>query len=112
MERQRLGEDVIGYAHALKVEALAGLGELLKKQPKATGTRGQLKGRGVIGGASTEPPIVTLAEQGLDAENPVPKRYRLLRLSRLPRGAIKGSRKGTSGGSPRNPPDQTVLVRC
>jgi len=37
LERQRLGEDVIGYAHALKVEALAGLGELLKKQPKATG---------------------------------------------------------------------------
>tara|TARA_Y100000815_G_C13275791_1_gene474884 strand:- start:959 stop:1165 length:207 start_codon:yes stop_codon:yes gene_type:complete len=37
LERQRLGEDVIGYAHALKVEALAGLGELLKKQPKETG---------------------------------------------------------------------------
>jgi len=33
LERQRLGEDVI----ALKVEALAGLGELLKRQPKATG---------------------------------------------------------------------------
>tara|TARA_B100000470_G_scaffold175905_1_gene140144 strand:- start:34 stop:135 length:102 start_codon:yes stop_codon:yes gene_type:complete len=26
----RLSEDVIGYAHALNVEALAGLGELVK----------------------------------------------------------------------------------
>ena len=60
--RQRLSEDVIGHAHALKVEALAGLGALIEQTPKAKGTR----------------------------------------------GAIKGSRKGTSGGSPQNPPDQTV----
>ena len=35
--RQRLGQDVTGYASALKIDALAGLGKLLKKQPKATG---------------------------------------------------------------------------
>jgi N6-adenosine-specific RNA methylase IME4 len=85
--RQRLGEDVIGYAHALKVEALAGLGELLKKQPKATGTRGQLKGRGVIGGASTEPPIATLADLGIDKKTSS-LAQRLAALSDVERNAI------------------------
>ncbi len=64
---QRLGEDVIGYAHALKVEALAGLGELLKQTPKAKGTdRGgrssKLDGSRVV--PSNSPP--TLAEMGID----------------------------------------------
>lgn len=35
--RQQLGEEAIGYAHAIKVEALARLGELLEKMPKARG---------------------------------------------------------------------------
>jgi N6-adenosine-specific RNA methylase IME4 len=37
--RQQLGEDVIGYAHALKIHALARLGELLRDLPKAAGAR-------------------------------------------------------------------------
>ncbi len=43
-KRQKLGEVVIGFAHALKFHALAKLGDLLAVMPKATGTRGQLKG--------------------------------------------------------------------
>ena len=65
--RQRLGEDVIGYAHALKIEALAGLGELIAKAPKAPSARGR-KGGGTRG--SKKDPQVntppTLAEQGVD----------------------------------------------
>ena len=57
-----MGEAVIGQAHTLKVRALVKLGELLEALPKATGTRGQLVGRGVIGGANAAPPIQTLAE--------------------------------------------------
>ena len=60
--RQRMGEAVFGQAHTLKTRALVKLGELLKDLPKATGTRGQLVGRGVIGGANAAPPIQTLAE--------------------------------------------------
>ena len=37
--RQRMGEAVIGQAHALKVRALVRLGELLKDLPKAKGAR-------------------------------------------------------------------------
>jgi len=64
--RQSLSDDVIGYAHALKIEALAGLGELLKKAPKAKGTdRG---GRPKIDGSRKVPSITppTLAEQGVN----------------------------------------------
>lgn len=66
-KRQQLGEDVIGFAHAIKMRALARLGELLKQLPKATGTRGQLVSRGVIGSSKQEPPIdtPTLAELGI-----------------------------------------------
>ena len=39
--RQGLSHEVTGYAHALRTEALAGLGELLKKAPKRAGARGQ-----------------------------------------------------------------------
>ena len=35
--RQQLSDEVIGFAHALKIEALAKLGDLLEKMPKAKG---------------------------------------------------------------------------
>ena len=65
--RQRLGEEVIGQAHALKIEALAGLGALIKKAPKAKGTdrggrRAKLDGSRKL--PSNSP--ATLAEQGVD----------------------------------------------
>lgn len=65
-QQQKLGDDAIGYAHAVKYEALRRLGELLAVMEKAKGTRGQ--GRPRIGGPEREPPISapTLAELGLD----------------------------------------------
>jgi len=43
-KRQKLGEDVIGYAHTIKTRALARLGELLKKLPNAKpGPKGELR---------------------------------------------------------------------
>lgn len=66
--RQRLGEEVIGHAHALKIEALAGLGELIKQAPKHPGAKGRGPGRGK-GGSKVDPPFnapPTLAEQGVD----------------------------------------------
>ena len=47
--RQRLGDDVIGYAHALKIEALAGLGLVMAASEKAIGARGRGPGRGKKG---------------------------------------------------------------
>jgi hypothetical protein len=38
--RQQLGEEAITYAHAIKIEALAQLGALLKEMPKNTGAQG------------------------------------------------------------------------
>lgn len=64
-KRQSLGEEAIGYAHAIKTEALAQLGKLLKEMPKATGVK--LAGRN-IGGSPKELPITgtpTLAEIGI-----------------------------------------------
>lgn len=66
--RQKLGDDVIGYAHEIKTHALARLGDLLQAMPKATGTRGQKLTR-VTGGAIAEPPVTglpTYADLGLD----------------------------------------------
>ena len=64
--RQRMGEAVIGQAHALKTRALVKLGELLESLPKATGTRGQ--GRPSLGGSLAVPPKsseATYAELGV-----------------------------------------------
>ncbi len=65
--RPRLGEDVLGYAHAVKIDALAGLGKLLAEQPKAKGSdsggrRSRLDGTRAV--PSNMPP--TLAEMGID----------------------------------------------
>jgi len=65
--RQRLGEDVIGYAHQIKIHALARLGDLLKEMPKATGVVGRSK-RGMTRGSSGVPRVVeppTYADIGL-----------------------------------------------
>lgn len=66
-KRQQLGEEVIHHAYAIKMRALAKLGELLKDLEKAKGTQGQLKGKTVSGGAKVEPPeqAKTLAEFGI-----------------------------------------------
>lgn len=43
--RQQLGEETIGYAHAIKTEALVRLGPLLRDQPKAKGGQPYQKGQ-------------------------------------------------------------------
>lgn len=70
-KRQQLGEEWIGLGHAVKIEALSLIGELLASLPKATGTRGQLRKGG--GRASKAvviiPPLCdapSYAELGLD----------------------------------------------
>jgi N6-adenosine-specific RNA methylase IME4 len=85
--RQRLGEDVIGYAHALKVEALAGLGDLLKKQPRATGRSGPGRGKAgtKAGPAFSDAP--TLADLGIDKKTSS-LAQRLASLSDAERNAI------------------------
>lgn len=59
-KRQKLGEEAIDYAHAVKIEALRRLGELLKDTPKS-------KAR--FDGTGKEPSkndALTLADMGLD----------------------------------------------
>lgn len=59
--QQKLGDEIIGYAHAFTVDALAQLGRLLKATPRATGARG-------IGTSAVpkENHTPTLADLGLD----------------------------------------------
>lgn len=57
--RQKLGEEAIDFAHAIKIEALRKLGEMLKDTPKNAGSRGVGKS-----GVPLENP--TLQELGLD----------------------------------------------
>jgi protein gp37 len=55
-KRQRLSEDAIAYATAVKVDAMTLMGEFLKAAPKNTGAKGQLKGRDASGSTRKEPP--------------------------------------------------------
>ena len=70
--RQKLGQDVEDRGFSIKTEAMAELGRVMEKLPKAEGTRGQLKGqtekrpggsRKILPG-NTAPP--TLNELGID----------------------------------------------
>ncbi len=68
-KRQNLGEVVIGFAYALKFHALEKLAELLKALPKATGSRGQARGRDISGGTKLVPPensAPSFADLGVD----------------------------------------------
>ena len=58
-DRLRVCAVVIGHAHVLKTEALAKLGKMIKRAPKAKGTRGQLRGTKVSGGSKVDPPEKT-----------------------------------------------------
>lgn len=61
-KRQALGEEVIGFAYAIKTRALARLGELLQQLEKAKG--GQPYQRKPTG--SEIVPVATLADMGID----------------------------------------------
>jgi N6-adenosine-specific RNA methylase IME4 len=57
--RQRLGDAITGYAHEIKIYALAKLGELLRDMPKNAGARG-------IGKSGVTPKNPTYTDLGLD----------------------------------------------
>lgn len=65
-KRQKLGEDVIAFAHTIKTRALGRLGELLKSMDKATG--GEHGGKRRLDGSRAEPSNVhaTLSDLGID----------------------------------------------
>lgn len=61
-KQQKLGDEAIGYAHSIKIEALRRLGEMLKDAPKAKGGLPyQERSTG-----SLVAPVETLAESGID----------------------------------------------
>jgi hypothetical protein len=67
-KRQQLGQEAIGYAHAVKIEALAQLGAMLKDMEKQAGGRSRMGG-GRNRGSQKEPLLVgppTLKELGID----------------------------------------------
>jgi site-specific DNA-methyltransferase (adenine-specific) len=71
-KRQKLSEDAIAYATAVKVDALALMGDFLKATAKNAGTKGQLKGRDASGGRPRQPPengAPTLKEVGISKED-------------------------------------------
>jgi N6-adenosine-specific RNA methylase IME4 len=62
-KRQRLGEEAIHYATAIKVEALRQLGNMLKETPR---NKGAIPGKTGTKGLPVLDPTPTLAEMGLD----------------------------------------------
>ena len=60
-KRQQLGEEAVGYANSIKIEAMRRLGEIWAETPKNKGTRGQIN----TGGSQMEPPA-TLSQLGID----------------------------------------------
>ena len=77
-KRQKLGEEAIGYATEIKLEALRQLGNMLKETERSIGTRGQLKGKNISGSTIIEPPDhtpPTLDDLGID-KKVVPKENR------------------------------------
>ena len=83
--RRALGEDAMGKAHAIKIDALARLGGLLAEMPKATGTRGQLDGRDPSGGYRKGPQN--------NARRSPPCSARTRRRQRRQRGSHRDSRR-------------------
>jgi len=65
-KRQKLGEDVIGYAHTVKIRALARLGELLKPLEKAKGGAEVGVGRRGKNAVTDVNSIPRLADLGVD----------------------------------------------
>jgi hypothetical protein len=67
-QRQKLSEEAIANATAIKIDAMTLMGEFLRTAPKAIGTAGQ--GRPKIGGSRKEPPknieeIASLSSAGI-----------------------------------------------
>jgi len=71
--RQQLGEEAISYAHAVKIEALVQLGEMLKGMEKSTGGDAQ---RTRFNKGTESPPT-------LDGQS-MPEKFSLQPLTTLP----------------------------
>lgn len=80
-QRQKLGDEVIAYAHEIRTYALARLGELLKVMPKATGARGVGPNAGP---ERTRIQATTYSELGLDKKTAHAART----LARLPKEKV------------------------
>jgi hypothetical protein len=69
LERTNASVDAVNRATEVRLLAERQMGEFLREMPKATGTRGQLKGDvpagARVGGAREEPPTDTLASIGI-----------------------------------------------
>jgi hypothetical protein len=99
-QRQQLGDDVIGYAHAIRIEALARLGELLKTLEKAKNTSGLR--RGPVGSSAVPTGVETLKDLGISKK----VSHIAQRLAELPvaeREAIK-RRESTLAQAPEAEP--------
>ena len=83
--RQKLSDENIAFANAVKVEALRQLGEFLRDAPMNPGSR--------FGGSSQEPPekAPTLAEQGIDKKTSMVAQ----RLAALPQEKYEAVKAGT-----------------
>lgn len=90
-KRQQLGKENISIAHAIKLDALRKLGEMLKVAPKNEGAKG-LSGGGTRG-SKKEPRVndaLTLAELGLDKKTSSIAQ----KLAELPQEAFEQVREG------------------
>ena len=65
-KRQQLGQDAIDYAHAIKIEALRRVGELLQATDRNTGAAGIGPPIAVLGRNRNQDAPPTLAELGID----------------------------------------------
>jgi N6-adenosine-specific RNA methylase IME4 len=97
--RQKLGDDIIGYAHQIKIYALARLGDLLQQMSKASGgkrPKGSSGAKGRISSAIKEPLIATLADLGLDKKTSAIAQQ-LAKLDQSTRQAIADREQTLSG---------------
>lgn len=119
---QKLGDDSEQYARGIRFGAEIKLGEILKEQPKATGTRtvgGDAKAGGSVEVPPDQPP--TLAELGISkklsaeaqrlAELPEDKRRALTRGEIKPSQALRDQRAATlSTRVAQLPPDKFRVI--
>ena len=77
--RQKLSDEAIGYAHALRIDALTRLGEMLAQAPKQAGARGTGANQ-YRGGVPVENPTPTLRDHGIDKKTSMVAQ----RLAKLP----------------------------
>jgi len=84
-KRQQLGQEAIGYANSIKIEAMRRLGEIWAESPKNQGVRGTFD----TGGVKNTPPA-TLLELGIDKNEAKMVRQ----LAKLPKKELQQLKDG------------------